>query len=123
MGRDDLEALEERARPYRALYEHWERTQWAATEIDFTTDAASFAALDDVQQRGMVWIFAHRFHAEFNVATLLAPFIAAAPNYDMQLMLSTQIADEHRHLQCVLRVYEEVFGVRAVCNHSINVSK
>jgi ribonucleotide reductase beta subunit family protein with ferritin-like domain len=109
---EDLETLEERARPYRALYEHWERTQWAATAIDFSTDAASFAALDDVQQRGMIWIFAHRFHAEFNVATLLAPFIAAAPNYDMQLMLATQIADEHRHLQCVLRIYEEVFGVR-----------
>jgi hypothetical protein len=34
----------------------------------------------------------------------------------MQLMLATQIADEHRHLQCVLRVYEEVFGVRGGIN-------
>ena len=60
----------------------------------------------------MVWIFAHRFHAEFSVARLLAPFLLAAPTYDVQLLLATQVADEHRHLQAVLRIYDEVFGVR-----------
>ena len=60
----------------------------------------------------MVWIFAHRFHAEFNVARLLAPFLLAAPSYDVQLLLATQVSDEHRHLQAVLRIYEEVFGVQ-----------
>ena len=60
----------------------------------------------------MVWIFAHRFHAEFNVARLLAPFLLAAPTYDVQLLLATQVSDEHRHLQAVLRIYEEVFGVQ-----------
>ncbi len=109
---DDLQAIEEQARPFRALYDHWERTQWSANAIDFRTDAASFAALGTEQQRALVWIFAHRFHAEFNVATLLAPFIIAAPTYETQLLLATQIADEYRHLQCVLRVYEEVFGIR-----------
>ncbi|MDX6525618.1 MAG: ribonucleoside-diphosphate reductase beta chain, partial [Gaiellales bacterium] len=33
-------------------------------------------------------------------------------SYDVQLLLATQVADEHRHLQAVLRIYEEVFGVR-----------
>ena len=56
-------------------------------------------------------MFAHRFHAEFNVARLLAPFLQAAPDYETQLVLATQVADEHRHLQLVLRIYEEVFGV------------
>jgi ribonucleotide reductase beta subunit family protein with ferritin-like domain len=109
---DDLQSLEEHARPFRALYDHWERTQWSANAIDFSTDAATFAALDAPTQQGLVWIFAHRFHAEFSVATLLAPFILAAPTYEMQLVLATQISDEYRHMQCVLRVYEEVFGVR-----------
>ena len=59
-----------------------------------------------------MWAFAHRFHAEFNVASLLAPFLQFAPHYEMQLLIATQVADEHRHLQSVLRVYEEVFGVR-----------
>jgi ribonucleoside-diphosphate reductase beta chain len=109
---DDLQALEEQARPFRALYDHWERTQWSANAIDFRTDAASFKTLPAERQQALIWIFAHRFHAEFSVATLLAPFILAAPTYEMQLVLATQIADEYRHMQCVLRVYEEVFGVR-----------
>jgi ribonucleotide reductase beta subunit family protein with ferritin-like domain len=108
---EGLRALEERARPVRALYDHWERTHWGVSELDFSTDAATFAELGEAEQQGFVWIFAHRFHAEFNVARLLAPFLAAAPDYDMQLLLATQVADEHKHLQCVLRIYDEVFGV------------
>ena len=108
--RDDA-TLEERASPYHALYAHWERTQWSPLDLDLRTDRASFAALDEEAQRGMIWIFAHRFHAEFNVARLLAPFLLAAPTYELQLLLATQTADEHRHLQAVLRIYDEVFGV------------
>jgi hypothetical protein len=51
-------------------------------------------------------------HAEFNVAALLAPFLLAAPDYDVRLLLATQVADEHRHIESLLRVYSEVFGVR-----------
>lgn len=109
---DDILALEEQARPFRALYDHWERTQWATNAIDYRIDRASFQALDEDGKRALIWIFGHRFHAEFSVATLLAPFILAAPTYEMQLVLSTQIADEYRHMQCVLRVYEDVFGIR-----------
>jgi ribonucleotide reductase beta subunit family protein with ferritin-like domain len=99
-------------RPFRALYEHWERHQWSPFEIDFSVDAASFAALDEQTRTRLVWVFAHRFHAEFNVAALLAPFLLAAPDYDVQLLLATQVADEHRHIESLLRVYSEVFGVQ-----------
>jgi ribonucleotide reductase beta subunit family protein with ferritin-like domain len=99
-------------RPFRALYEHWERHQWSPFEIDFSVDADSFAALDEPTRTGLVWVFAHRFHAEFNVAALLAPFLLAAPDYDVQLLLATQVADEHRHIESLLRVYSEVFGVQ-----------
>jgi ribonucleotide reductase beta subunit family protein with ferritin-like domain len=95
----EVAALEGRASPFGALYAHWERNQWSALALDLETDRLSFEALDPAAQAGMVWIFAHRFHAEFSVARLLAPFLA------------TQVADEHRHLQAVLRIYDEVFGV------------
>ena len=108
-GNDELE---EKGRPFRSLYAHWEAHQWSPLAIDLTTDAASFEALDDEARHGLIWAFAHRFHAEFNVASLLAPFLQYAPHYEMQLLISTQVADEHRHLQSVLRIYEEVFGVR-----------
>ena len=114
--RVDHEAVEIQAfvadpRPFRALYEHWERHQWSPFEIDFSVDAESFATLDESARRGLVWVFAHRFQAEFNVAALLAPFLLAAPDYDVQLLLATQVADEHRHIESLLRVYSEVFGV------------
>ena len=76
-----------------------------------SVDAKSFAALDEKTRAGLVWVFAHRFHAEFNVAGLLAPFLLAAPDYDVQLLLATQVADEHRHIESVVRVYSEVFGI------------
>lgn len=109
---EDIQSLEEHARPYRALYDHWERTQWTAGGIDFRTDAANFQALSPEQQQGLLWIFSHRFHAEFSVATVLSPFITAAPSYEAQLLLAAQISDEFKHMQCVLRIYEEVFGVK-----------
>jgi ribonucleotide reductase beta subunit family protein with ferritin-like domain len=108
----ELERLENRSNPFSALYAHWERNQWSALELDLVRDRASFVALEPSEQEGLVWIFAHRFHAEFNVARLLAPFLLAAPDYEVQLLLATQVADEHRHLQAVLRIYEEVFGIR-----------
>lgn len=104
--------LEESAPPYTALYEHWERHQWSSLALDLRTDAATFERLEQSQRDGLVWMFANRFHAEFNVARLLAPFLQAAPDYGMQLLLATQIADEHKHVQTVLRIYEEVFGVQ-----------
>lgn len=106
--------VESSAVPYRALYAHWERSQWSPLDIDFSVDTATFAALSEAERDGFVWMFANRFHAEFNVARLLAPFLLAAPDWEMQLLLATQVADEHRHLQCVLRVYDEVFGVRGI---------
>src|SRR5262249_6979381 len=36
----------------------------------------------------------------------------AAPTWELQCLLATQTADEHRHLKLVLRVYEEGFGVQ-----------
>ena len=108
---EELE-LEDRATPFAALYAHWERTQWSPLAIDLGPDAATFAAMNERDRDGFVWMFAQRFHAEFNVARLLAPFLLAAPNWEMQLLLATQVADEHRHLMAVLRVYEQVFGVR-----------
>jgi ribonucleotide reductase beta subunit family protein with ferritin-like domain len=101
---------EERRRSFSALYAHWERHQWSPLAIDFSADAASFAELDAETRDRLLWVYAHRFHAEFNVAELLAPFLLAAPDYDVRLLLATQVADEYRHIESVLRVYSEVFG-------------
>jgi ribonucleotide reductase beta subunit family protein with ferritin-like domain len=108
----DERVLEERPSPFSALYRHWERSQWSPLELDLTRDAETFARMPEEERHGFVWMFANRFHAEFNVARLLAPFLLAAPDWEMQTLLATQVADEHRHLMAVLRVYRDVFGVR-----------
>ena len=108
--------LEERARPFRALYEHWERHQWSPLDIDYSEDAATYAGLEPARQEGLRWIFAHRFHAEFEVARVLPPFVMRAPGHELQTCLATQVADEFRHLQSVLRVYAEVFGISGIDN-------
>jgi ribonucleotide reductase beta subunit family protein with ferritin-like domain len=98
----EFAAIERRASPFPALYAHWERNQWSALALDLETDRTSFVSLSEEAQTGMVWIFAHRCHAEFDVARLLAPFLLAAPTHDVQLLLATQVVGEHRHLQAVL---------------------
>lgn len=110
-GADDV-LIEERPNPCSSLYAHWERCHWSPLDLDLRTDAATFASLGEEERDGFAWMFANRFHAEFNVARLLAPFLLAAPDYEMQLLLATQVADEHRHLQAVLRIYEEVLGIQ-----------
>jgi ribonucleotide reductase beta subunit family protein with ferritin-like domain len=107
-----VQGLGERRRSFSALYEHWERHQWSPLAIDFSVDAATFNGLDAETRERLVWVYAHRFHAEFNVAELLAPFLLAAPDYDVRRLLATQLADEYRHVESVLRVYSEVFGIK-----------
>jgi len=98
-------------RSFEALYRHWERHQWSSLQVDYTVDTASFRRLDERAREDLLSIFAHFFVGEFEVARLLAPFLLAAPDYDVQLLLATQVADEHRHLQSILRVHDEVFGI------------
>jgi ribonucleotide reductase beta subunit family protein with ferritin-like domain len=123
----EARSLEERPTSFASLYAHWERNQWSALELDFSSDAEAFGRLDSEAREGILWIFGHRFHAEFNVAGLLAPFLLAASDYETRLLLATQVADEHRHLEVVLRIYREVFGVsggidatRALADQSID---
>jgi len=119
--------LEERAQPFKALYEHWEGNQWSPLDIDYSIDAATFRSLSKDDRRGFMWIFSHRFHAEFKVATILAPFVMRAPSYDLQVCLATQLSDEFRHMQSVLRVYDRVFGisdrdeVRAIADSNMDI--
>jgi len=52
------------------------------------------------------------FHGEECVTATLAPWVNSAPTEEMQLFLSTQLADEARHTVFFDRFFEEVVGVR-----------
>ena len=103
--------LEERAVPFRALYKHWERTRWSLDTLHYKIDRASFEALDENTRERMRWLFTHRFDGESTVARLMTPFVSAAPDLDLRLLMATQLVDEVRHVKAIVRIYEEVFGV------------
>src|SRR4051794_11083344 len=96
---------------YEDLYQRWERGNWRATEIDFSTDKEQWAQLSDFERTAALWNYALFFHGEDVVATDLAPFIDAAPREEQKYFLATQQVDEARHAIFFKRFMEEVVGV------------
>jgi hypothetical protein len=96
---------------YGDLYARWERSNWSATQIDFSRDREQWHnALDDTQRRAAVWNYAMFFHGEDSVATSLTPFIEAAPREEQRYFLATQQVDEARHAVFFGRFIREVVG-------------
>jgi ribonucleoside-diphosphate reductase beta chain len=94
---------------YRQLYELWERQQWATQDLDFTQDRIDWQERFDDEERfrRMTGLSAF-FIGEERVTVELAPIMRAAPEDEMRLFLSTQIADEARHVAFFDRFYREV---------------
>src|SRR3954468_11456961 len=93
---------------YRQLYELWERQQWATQDLDFTQDRAAwegYASEERFQRMSGLSAF---FIGEQRVTAELGPIMRAAPDEDMRIFLSTQIADEARHVAFFDRFYREV---------------
>jgi ribonucleoside-diphosphate reductase beta chain len=94
---------------YRELYWLWERQQWAVQDLDFTQDRIDWHERIDAEERvarmGGLSAF---FVGEQRVEAELAPLMRAVPDEDMRIFLSTQIADEARHVVFFDRFYSEV---------------
>src|SRR6478752_2501078 len=94
---------------YQALYELWERQQWATQELDFTQDRIDWHERFDEQERFQrMYGLSAFFIGEQRVAAELGPMMRAAPEEPMRLFLCTQIADEARHVAFFDRFYSEV---------------
>src|SRR5213596_4068827 len=94
---------------YHALYELWERQQWATQDLDFTQDRIDWHERIDAEERfqRMTGLSAF-FIGEQPVTAELGPIMRAAPDEDMRIFLCTQIADEARHVAFFDRFYREV---------------
>ena len=99
---------------YRELYELWERQQWRVQELDFSQDRIDwherFARDRRTAER---FGFSGFFLGEQRVTRELGPMMRAAPSEESRLFLSTQIADEARHVAFFDRFFEEVGVMRA----------
>src|SRR3954464_11350215 len=94
---------------YQALYELWERQQWATQELDFTQDRIDWhERFDDEERFQRMYGLSAFFIGEQRVAAELGPMMRAAPDEQMRLFLCTQIADEARHMAFFDRFYAEV---------------
>ena len=120
-GRDDLTASSDPALmasadrgeanllSYTQLYQLWERQQWATQDIDFSQDKVDWVEKIPPDERFQrMYGLSSFFVGEQRVTSELGPMMRAAPTEEMRLFLSTQIADEARHVAFFNRFYEEV---------------
>jgi ribonucleoside-diphosphate reductase beta chain len=94
---------------YGELYSLWERQQWAVQDLDFTQDRIDWHERIDAEERyARMYGLSSFFIGEQRVTAELGPMMRAAPREDMRIFLSTQIADEARHVAFFDRFYSEV---------------
>ena len=94
---------------YRELYSLWERQHWAVQDIDFTQDRIDWHERIDPEERFQrMYGLSSFFIGEQRVTSELGPMMRAAPSEEMRIFLSTQIADEARHVAFFDRFYSEV---------------
>src|SRR5688572_23495304 len=93
---------------YRKLYELWERQQWLTQELDFSQDREDWQGFPEEERFQRMYGLSSFFIGEQRVTDELGPIICASPTEDMKIFLSTQIADEARHVRFFDRFYSEV---------------
>ena len=96
-----LASLPADAISYTDLYARWERSNWSATELDFT----------EFERTAALWNYCLFFWGEDAVADNLSPYIDAAPREEQKYFLATQQVDEARHAVFFKRFMQEVCGI------------
>jgi ribonucleoside-diphosphate reductase beta chain len=94
---------------YNELYRLWERQQWSVYALDFSQDRVDWHERIPADERFQrMYGLSSFFIGEQRVQAELGPMMRAMPDEDMRIFLSTQIADEARHVVFFNRFYEEV---------------
>jgi ribonucleoside-diphosphate reductase beta chain len=94
---------------YTELYHLWERQQWATQDLDFTQDRIDWNEKIDPEERYYrMYGLSAFFIGEQRVTDELGPIMRACPTEEQRIFLSTQIADEARHVRFFNRFYSEV---------------
>ena len=98
---------------YLDLYRKAVKQAWNPDELDFSYDRAEWEQLSPETKRRRVWSNRLFFNGEERVASLLAPFVWAAPNKEVEAFAATQLTDEVRHTIFFERYWREVMGTSA----------
>jgi ribonucleoside-diphosphate reductase beta chain len=90
------------------LYEDWERSHWAAGDVDLSRDAADWRALDGAERDLLWFVLSSLMVAEERISTQFCGLVLAADDEEESSYLSTQLVDEVRHMQFYARFQNEV---------------
>jgi ribonucleoside-diphosphate reductase beta chain len=94
---------------YAELYDLWERQQWSVQDLDFSQDWIDWnERFSPEERRQRLFGLSGFFIGEQRVTDELGPIMRAAPREEQRIFLSTQIADEARHVRFFNRFYEEL---------------
>jgi len=96
---------------YRELFYRWERQQWRAEEIDFTSDRLQWEKMAPEERQDRLFGLSVFFRGEACVTDTLSPYITAMPDEEMRIFVATQLADEARHTVFFARFFKEVLGI------------
>lgn len=114
---DDVLAYTERGLDslpsYMDLYRRAIKQQWNPDELDFSRDREEWTALSPETRKRRVWGLRLFFDGEERVASILAPFVWAAPTKEVEAFAATQLTDEVRHTLLFERYWREVVGTAA----------
>src|SRR3954447_13126180 len=103
-GRADVKLLD-----YTQLYNLWEKQQWATQDLDFSQDRIDWhERIPDDEKVQRLFGLSAFFSGEQKVTDELGPIMRACPTAEQRIFLSTQIADEARHVQFFNRFFAEV---------------
>jgi len=94
---------------YTQLYNLWEKQQWATQDLDFSQDRTDWhERIPEEERFQRMYGLSSFFIGEQKVADELGPIMRAAPTEAQRIFLSTQIADEARHVRFFDRFFSEV---------------
>jgi Ribonucleotide reductase, small chain/SCP-2 sterol transfer family len=97
---------------YEDLYRRWEKGNWSATGIDFSTDAEQWRSeFTEFDRTAALWNYSLFFWGEDAVTDGLSPYIDAAPLEEQKYFLATQQVDEARHAVFFNRFMKDVVGI------------
>jgi ribonucleoside-diphosphate reductase beta chain len=100
------------------LYEDWERSHWAAQDIDLSSDREQWLALADAERALLYFVLSSLMVAEERISTQFCGLVLAGDDEEEVSYLSTQLVDEVRHMQFYARFQNEVISdPAAIANH------
>jgi ribonucleoside-diphosphate reductase beta chain len=92
------------------LYLDWERSHWAAQDIDLSRDPTDWAGLEDAERELLYFALSSLMVAEERISTQFCGLILAQDDEEEGSYLSTQLVDEVRHMQFYARFQDEVIA-------------